>query len=45
MLLTHLKHISRPGEEIVESGYRSTVVEATEKEVLSVRAEPESMIH
>lgn len=40
MLLTHLKHIPQPGERVVEFGYRFTVVEATEKEIVTVKAEP-----
>jgi len=41
MFLAQLKHIPRQGEWIVDSGYRFTVTEATEKTVVAVRAEPE----
>jgi CBS domain containing-hemolysin-like protein len=41
MLLSHLRHIPQPGEFVVDSGYRFTVEEATEKEVVTVRAQPE----
>jgi putative hemolysin len=42
MLLAQLRHIPREGEYIVDSGYRFTVTEATEKSVVQVRAEPET---
>ena len=42
MLLAQLRHIPRVGEYIVDSGYRFTVTEATEKSVVQVRAEPET---
>ncbi len=42
MLLAQLKHIPKPGESIVDSGYRFTVTDATEKTVVSVRAEPDA---
>jgi CBS domain containing-hemolysin-like protein len=42
MLLTQLRRIPRQGDFVIESGYRFTVEEATEKEVVRVRAEPES---
>ena len=42
MLLGQLRHIPREGEYIVDSGYRFTVTEATEKSVVQVRAEPET---
>jgi CBS domain containing-hemolysin-like protein len=42
MVLAYLRHIPKPGEYVVDSGYRFTVEEATENEVLKVRAEPEA---
>lgn len=42
MLLAQLRHIPREGEYIVDSGYRFTVTETTEKSVVQVRAEPET---
>jgi putative hemolysin len=41
MLLSHLRHIPKPGEYVSESGYRFTVEEATEKEVVAIRAQAE----
>jgi CBS domain containing-hemolysin-like protein len=41
MFPAYLKHIPREGEQIVDSGYRFTAVETTEKGVVTVRAEPE----
>ena len=41
MFLANLRHIPRQGESVVDSGYRFTVEEATEKTVVRVRAEPE----
>jgi len=41
MFLANLRHIPRQGESLVDSGYRFTVEEATEKAVVRVRAEPE----
>jgi CBS domain containing-hemolysin-like protein len=42
LLLANLRHIPKTGEYVVDSGYRFTVEEATEKEVVTVRAQPES---
>jgi CBS domain containing-hemolysin-like protein len=41
MLLAHLRHIPKPGEYVIDSGYRFMVEEATEKQVVTVRAQPE----
>ena len=41
MLLSQLRHIPKPGEYVVESGFRFTVEEATEKEIIAVRAQAE----
>jgi len=41
MLLARLRHVPKQGEYIVDSGYRFTVTDATEKSVVRVRAEPE----
>lgn len=41
MLVARLHHLAHPGEFIVESGYRFTVAEASEKMVLKVRVERE----
>lgn len=41
MFLATLRHIPEEGESIVDSGYRFTVEEATDKTVVRVRAEPE----
>lgn len=41
MLLSHLRHIPTPGEYVIESGYRFTVEKATEKEIISIRAQAE----
>jgi CBS domain containing-hemolysin-like protein len=42
MLLNHLRRIPREGDYVIESGYRFTVEEATQKTVIRVRAEPET---
>ncbi len=42
MLIEHLRRIPKEGEYVVDSGYRFTVVEATERAVARLRAEPES---
>jgi len=41
MLVATLRHIPKEGEYVIDSGYRFTVEEATEKAVVTVRAEPE----
>ena len=38
--MTRLRHIPQEGESILESGYRFTVVEATERAVVRLRVEP-----
>ncbi len=40
LITTRLRHIPRRGETIVESGYRFTVEEATERAVTKIRVEP-----
>jgi len=42
MLQTRLRRIPRVGESIVAAGYRFTVMEATERAVVRVKAEPET---
>jgi len=41
MLLARLRHIPKVGEFVVESGYRFTVAEASERSILKLRVEPE----
>ncbi|MFO7963160.1 MAG: hemolysin family protein [Desulfobacterales bacterium] len=41
MLLAYLRHIPEEGEYIIDSGYRFTVVEASSKSVIRIKAEPE----
>ena len=41
LLLTRLRHIPKVGEYVVESGYRFTVAEATERSITKLRVEPE----
>lgn len=41
MLLASLRHVPKKGEHVVDSGYRFTVEEATDKSVVTVRAQPE----
>ena len=38
--MTRLRHIPVRGESIVESGYRFTVEEASDRTVLKLRVEP-----
>jgi len=40
LVMARLRHIPRVGEEIVESGYRFIVQEATERSVVKLRVEP-----
>jgi CBS domain containing-hemolysin-like protein len=42
LLMTRLRHIPREGEFIIESGYRFTVEQATERAVLKLRVELEA---
>ena len=42
LMMARLRRIPREGEYIIESGYRFIVMEATEKSVVTVRAEPEN---
>jgi CBS domain containing-hemolysin-like protein len=41
LLLSRLRRIPRVGEYVIESGYRFTVTEATERAIVRVRVEPE----
>lgn len=41
MLLARLRHIPKVDEFVVESGYRFTVAEATERSIIKLRVEPE----
>ena len=41
MLLARLRHIPKVGEFVVESGYRFTVAEATERSITKLRVEPD----
>ncbi len=43
LVLARLRHIPGVGEFIVEAGYRFTVVEASERAITKLRAEPESL--
>ncbi len=43
LMLARLRHIPREGECIVEAGYRFTVLEASDRAVLKLRVEPESV--
>jgi CBS domain containing-hemolysin-like protein len=43
LLITRLRHIPREGEFIVESGYRFTVVKATERGAVKLRVEREGL--
>jgi CBS domain containing-hemolysin-like protein len=42
-LMARLRHIPREGEFIVESGYRFTVIQATERGTVKVRVEIEGL--
>ena len=41
LMMARLRHIPVEGESIVESGFRFTVTEATERAVVKLRVEPE----
>ena len=41
LLLARLRRIPKVGESIVDTGYRFTIVEATERAIVKVRVEPE----
>lgn len=43
LVLARLRHIPKEGEFIIEDGYRFTVVEASERSIIKVRVEPESI--
>ena len=40
MVMARLRHIPKEGESIVESGFRFTVAEATERAIVKLRVEP-----
>lgn len=44
LVLARLRHIPEEGEYIVESGYRFTVAEATQRAIVKLRVEPESTV-
>lgn len=43
LIMARLRHIPKEGEYIVESGYRFTVQEATERTIVKIRVEPTSL--
>ena len=42
LVMARLRHIPEEGEYIIESGYRFTVQEATERTIVKIRVEPVS---
>jgi CBS domain containing-hemolysin-like protein len=44
LVLARLRHIPKEGEFIIEDGYRFTVVEASERSIIKLRVEPESIV-
>jgi len=42
LVMARLRHIPQEGEHVVESGYRFTVVQATERAIVKLRVEPET---
>ena len=41
LMMARLRHIPKQGEQIIESGYRFTVEEATDRNIVKIRVEPE----
>ena len=41
LMMARLRHIPKQGEQIIESGYRFTVEEATDRNIEKIRVEPE----
>ena len=41
LMMARLRHIPKEGEQIIESGYRFTVEEATDRNIVKIRVEPE----
>ncbi|MDH3638646.1 MAG: CBS domain-containing protein, partial [Gammaproteobacteria bacterium] len=41
LMMARLRHIPREGEQIIESGYQFTVEEATDRNIVKIRVEPE----
>ncbi len=41
LMMARLRHIPKEGEQIIESGYRFTVEEATDRNIVKIRVEPQ----
>jgi putative hemolysin len=41
LMMARLRHIPKQGEQIIESGYQFTVEEATDRNIVKIRVEPE----